>query len=361
MKFWLSVLPIIFMLPFCAAGAPLYTVTDIGTLGGSYTFGNGINNSGQITGASSLPGDQVDHAFLYSKGVMTDLGGFGGNSSGQAINDSGQIIGQFYASFNQTSHSFLYSNGIATDIGPIFGAAINTFGVVTGTAGSSYASGQAITYKNGVVTYLGVYGNGAGINDSGQLLLGTYNPTNLGPVAHVFLYSQGVLTDLGTLGGEFSRGMAINNAGQVVGGSATSGYDREHAFLYRNGVLTDLGTLPGGTNSLAFAINHAGQITGRSDTALEPNHAFLYSNGVMTDLNADIDPALGILLLEGTGINDAGQIIADGVPVNTFQSHTYLLTPISSVPEPSAFALLGAGLGAVYLGRKFNRYQLRVA
>ena len=48
MKFCLSVLPIIFVLPFCAVGVPLYTVTDIGTLGGSYTFGNGINNSGQI-------------------------------------------------------------------------------------------------------------------------------------------------------------------------------------------------------------------------------------------------------------------------------------------------------------------------
>jgi uncharacterized membrane protein len=32
-------------------------MTDIGTLGGSYASGSGINASGQITGASFLPGD----------------------------------------------------------------------------------------------------------------------------------------------------------------------------------------------------------------------------------------------------------------------------------------------------------------
>jgi probable HAF family extracellular repeat protein len=65
------------------------------------------------------------------------------------------------------------------------------------------------------------------------------------------------MTDLGTLGGPSSFAFAINEAGQVVGRSATSAY-LTHAFLYAAGQMEDLGTL-GGSFSSASAINNAGQ------------------------------------------------------------------------------------------------------
>jgi hypothetical protein len=34
-----------------------YTVTDLGTLGGTFSFAGGINNRGDIEGFSTLPGD----------------------------------------------------------------------------------------------------------------------------------------------------------------------------------------------------------------------------------------------------------------------------------------------------------------
>ena len=52
---------------------PLYTITDLGTLGGNYSNASGINNSGQVVGQSKLADNATKHAFLYSGGVMIDL------------------------------------------------------------------------------------------------------------------------------------------------------------------------------------------------------------------------------------------------------------------------------------------------
>src|SRR4051794_14330794 len=76
---------------FCS-GAP-YSVTDLGTLGGTVSEANGINASGQVVGWSSLPGGTF--AFLYSDGAMHNLGTLGGTGSiAWGINDSGEIVGE---------------------------------------------------------------------------------------------------------------------------------------------------------------------------------------------------------------------------------------------------------------------------
>jgi probable HAF family extracellular repeat protein len=60
-----------------------YHVKDLGP-----GVGYGMNNAGQVTGASN------GHAFLYRDGQMRDLGALlGSGSSASAINDAGQITG----------------------------------------------------------------------------------------------------------------------------------------------------------------------------------------------------------------------------------------------------------------------------
>jgi probable HAF family extracellular repeat protein len=111
------------------------------------------------------------------------------------------------------------------------------------------------------------------------------------------------ITDLGTLGGTLSRAFGINNSGQVVGAaSLDSGYS--HPFLYSNGTMSDLGTLDGGTNGVAFSINNSGQIAGSAYTAGGDIRAFLYSDGSMNNLGT-----LGGNRSQASGINDSGQVV----------------------------------------------------
>src|SRR3954453_18183460 len=144
---------------------------------------------------------------------------------------------------------------------------------------------------------------GGGINNAGQVTGSSYASPSLDGEAHAFLYSNGEMADLGTLGGVSSFGYGINDSGQVTGSSSTtSGAVR--AFLYSNGQMQNLGTL-GGSFSQGSAINNLGQVTGSSSPAdtSRGTKAFIYSAGQMSDLGAALVPEG-----QGRGINNLGQV-----------------------------------------------------
>jgi probable HAF family extracellular repeat protein len=321
--------------------AQQYTVTDLGTLGGTYSVAHHINNSGDVVGYSRLAGSAVFHAFLYSGGSMTDLGTLGGDGSqALGINNTGQVVGYSYITGNNPfsgagiAHAFIYSGGVMTDLGTLGGTlsssayAINDAGQVVGTAEITGDTAIHAFLYSGIMMDLGTLDLGPGpyndslaqaINTDGQVAGYSYN----GTITHAFLYKSGIMTDLGTLGGATSFAFGINNSGDVVGSSQTTGNAANLAFLYSGGVMTNLGTL-GGTESEALGIGNGGQVVGEAfisgDTT---HHAFLYENAVMKDIN----PA-GWSNTWASGINDSGQVVGYGINPQG-QEHGFILIPVT--------------------------------
>ncbi|HTL28937.1 MAG TPA: hypothetical protein VL282_06950, partial [Tepidisphaeraceae bacterium] len=130
------------------------------------------------------------------------------------------------------------------------------------------------------------------------------------------LLSGYTLTDLGTLGGANSAAYAINDSGQVTGWADTGDPGTSHAFLYSNGSMSDLGSLNGDSTSEGRAINASGQIVGGSYTSPPPVHGFLYSNGSMQDLAQEP-------LDQPTGINASGVISGQGPWGGGYQPYIY--------------------------------------
>ena len=373
-----------------------YKLIDIGTFGGpkgwlnhggdNGAFANAVgNNRGAFTGFADTsepdplkdnPGFcftdcYVNHAFQWQNGVRKDLGvlladlGFPKDASSATawISPNGLIAGTAQNGVPDPldlpwiqERAVLWQNNQIVDLGTLpeggyesGSAAINSSGQVTGWAittnfdAYSYAfisntyfpyefygsyQTRAFLWQNGVMHNLGTLGGPdafpVGINERGQVIGFSYtnapgSPDNNGcttpttgvpPATDPFFWDKDAgMIDIGTLGGTCGSPYLINNRGQVVGASNLAGDQVTHAFLWeRETGIFDLGTL-GGTDSVAFAINDAGVIVG-GFCCVEGDalaHTFLW-DGNMHDLG----------VVPGTNcsfpfwINARGQIVGIG-------------------------------------------------
>jgi probable HAF family extracellular repeat protein len=316
-----------------------YTLTDLGTLGGSPGGqAYAINEAGQVVGYTNTATSQT-HAFLWTDGVMTDLGTFPTGSSSKAfgLNNIGQVVGYAFDGSpggGSTNHAFLWQDGVMPDLVPSpewsSASAINDSGQVAGT----YNLNRPFIWENGVLTDLGGFGGSApfgsaeDINNAGQVVGSSFvDNGSEGLSQRAFLWEDGVMTDLGTLPGlPDSRAYAINESGQIVGFSTfhhpETPDELYESFLYFDGVMIDLG-VPGEGN-IAYDINDSGQIVGWS-----VGGAYIYEDGVVIDLNTLIPAGSGLTLLEAHGINNAGQIVGVARDAAS-RSHAFLLTPVAA-------------------------------
>jgi probable HAF family extracellular repeat protein len=118
-----------------------------------------------------------------------------------------------------------------------------------------------------------VDGEAIGINSIGEVV-GTSGDC-LEPL-NAWLWTGGAnIVNLGNLGGPIgSEAFSVNNYAEVTGVSET-GTGIPHAFVWQQGVMSDLGTLPGDYYSYGYSINDLGQIVGESCSITDNCRAFL--------------------------------------------------------------------------------------
>jgi probable HAF family extracellular repeat protein len=356
---------------------PLYTVRNLGSLGGtSCCLVVTVNVRGWVNGTSNLPGDKNFHPFLWVDGVMTDLGTLGGpNASVGGMNDRGDVTvggsdtgmldpnGEDFCVFgtHQICRSFVWRNGkrmliptLGGNNGDVNG--INNDGLVLAVAettvhDSTCVAPQKFRYEafswdpdtNAIYRLHPLKGDLASeafaMNDRGEFggYSGACGNGEADPYTmnHAVVWQHGIAIRLKTLGGTVANTVfGINNHGQTAGWSALRGDTTAHAVLWQNDTPIDLGALPGDHFSVAGGINDAGQIVLQSCKDLSAwlhnkCRAAVWQNGVMTDLNTLIQPGSPLLLVGANSINNRGDIAGTALDRKTGSFVPFLATPCS--------------------------------
>jgi len=379
-----------------AAEHTRYKLVDLGTFGGPQNYlyvpenyNRILNNRGTVVGSAdtSMPDPFaplcfnedcfVSHAFQWQKGVLKDLGALSGGASSLStwISPNGLIAGisqngeidPLNPSFSEV-RAVLWKNGQITNLGTLPGGyeswanAVNTRAQVVGLATNTVrdddsllppTQARAFLWQNGVMQDLGTLGGNDAVatlvNEQGQIVGESY--TSSAPSAYcaqidfplttgAFLWQNGQMTNLGSFGGTCTFASDLNNRGQVVGLSTLSGDLEQHPFLWDQGVLTDLGTF-GGSRGNAIANNEAGEIVGWAmipgDEAVR---AFHWKNGTMTDLGAvDSDPCS-----DAFAINSASQIIGISGTCDFENVRGFLLEKGGAMTDLDSFVPPGSAL-----------------
>jgi probable HAF family extracellular repeat protein len=355
-------------------------MTDIGALPGNNNSAAGsINSHGWVTGQSQSStidpnlGIPEFRAVLWRENQITDLGTLPGGTEalGIYVNDGDQVVGfsdngmpdPFSSVFFLTGtqiHTFLWKNDAMQDIGTlggpdagpgancgvlppdqIVGASYTTYSPNSGTGLPTL---DPFFWNDGIMTDLGTLGGTIGNaqcgNSHGQIIGNSDLPGDL--ITHAFLWQDGAMSDLGTLGGNNSVALWLNKRGDVAG-YAERLDQTHHPVLWKHGKIRDLGTVQSDPCGQALSVNARGQVVGGTSDCSFFLHAFLWEHdGPMLDLNRLIPAGSGLRLTFAININDRGEILAKSIPpgVSPFQDadlygHLVLLVPCEAETKES--------------------------
>ena len=289
-----------------------YNVFDLGVVGNPPAGPYIIRNNGLISGAAATPDGSSMHAVLWYKGWKIDIGtpGLGGqNSAAFGVNEFGQTVGQAETS-RPNAEDF---------------CGFNAYGFASSTA------------------------------------------------CRPFLWQDGVMTKLPTLGGHNGFANSINNRGVVAGIAETDATDPTsgcpvHQFepvVWERGRIHSLPPYSGDSDGVAAQVNDKGQVVGASGTCgsfnpntglyLVENHALLWENGIATDLG-NLGGEGGLAGNHACALNNHGQVVGHSDLPNDASFHGFLWTRETGMKDLGTlsgdFASLALGIndGGVVVG-----------
>lgn len=308
-----------------------YAVTDLGSLSTKNTYGNALNDIGQVVGTYTSE-TYAKRAFLWQGGVMTDIGTLGGaDAEPLDINNAGVVVGRSKNAAGQMRAFMWDAVGGMRDLGTLGGStseayAINESGQVAGYSLTADGYVRAFVYSGGAMTALDITGysqSGAfDINSHGESA-GILLPASGNAVAFVH---DGTLHNLGSPLLTASEAWLINDEGVIAGHSWGGGEYR--SFLYWQGAVVDLGVLDGFAKTYAWGLSPKGQVVGSvaNNTGIPLSHAFIFSGGTLQDLNDLLEAGHGWdHLTLANDINIDGQIVGYGKINGLYRA--FLATP----------------------------------
>jgi len=264
--------------------AARYTISYLPTLDGSRNRPSGISNRGWIAGFVNRPGNATRVAAVWRHGSLDTLGTLGG------------------------PNSIVQWPGISNN------------GIVVGIAET--AAPDPLNERWSCTAFL---------------------PSVTGKICLGFVWRNGVMTALPTLGGNQGFATGVNNSGQVVGWAETPVHDptcnapqvlQFRAVLWepKKGRMRQLRPLPGDSTSAATAINNRSQVVGISgdcDIAvgqLSARHSVLWENGRVINIG-DLG---GDAWHTPMDINNRGDVVGFSNPLGVvgidFAPHAFLWT-----------------------------------
>lgn len=154
------------------------------------------------------------------------------------------------------------------------------------------------------------------INDRGAVVGWMWDPTD--GSERSFVWQDGALTMLGSLGGNTAKGTAINSTGQVAGAGNVRPGGLTHPFIWRDGTMIDLGHAWTG----ATEINDRGQVL-----LSDADRGFVWQDGVVIDLGT-----LGGASAYATDINGCGVVVGMSDTDRRGVRHPFLTPTLGRMP-----------------------------
>ena len=373
-----------------------YTLIDPGTFGGPNSFFDGpgvpIASNGTLVGSADTnkldsdypncppPGGcsdpYIQHAFAWSNGRLTDLGALPGQNDSAIFerNSDGVGVGTSENGLDDPNtgtaaqDAVMFKHGRVINLVTLPGGAesfaqdINDQGQVAGDSSNGTPDPYSLfgwgtetrgfVWQNGAMHDLGTLGGPDALqynlNARGQIAGESYTndtpsaDSDGSPTLDPFLWEHGHMIDLGTLGGDYGNTSWLNDQGEVVGLSNLAGDNAFHPFLSNGRRMIDLGTL-GGSSGAAFWVSNSGDVVGVAQTPDGSWDGFLWHDGNMVDL----PPVDGAPQSNANSVNDQGEAVGNTQDANFNEldavlwagGHAY---DLNTLVAPSAVQLTAA-------------------